>query len=407
MRLEPKLVSGQAGEIGGRSFDQGEVPRSEAEAIDMRSLLELASDSSAEARKTLVGVISDLFTQKGESLSERERALMTEILRKLISEFELAVRCELATRLAANVNVPQELILLLANDEIEVARPILLQSAVLSDDELIEIIYQRTMEHQLNIAMRRHVSQRVSKALAETDNADVVQALLANPNAQLCEATMQYLVEQSRRFDSYQEPLLERSDLTPELAKRMYWWVSAALRAHIVANFPIDPVELDDEIESVVVQLSDAGVPARDGDASGALSPDARLAEEIGRADLLSPQLLIKLMRQGESALFETLLMRASELERRQVRRVMHDPTGRALVILCRAIGFDRQAFAELYLLRCQGSDRRVRDPRDLARAVKLFGSITVADAQRVVHHWRRNPGYLDAMQQIGNASAG
>src|SRR5690606_34948701 len=130
---------------------------------------------------------------------------------------------------------------------------------------------------------------------------------------------------------------------TPELAKRMYWWVSAALRAHIVAHFPIDPIELDDEIESVVVQLSDIRAPTQAGEGNDAPSSDARLAEEIGRAELLSPQMLVKLMRQGEGALFETLLMRAAELERRQVRRVLHDPTGRALVILCRAIGFDRQ----------------------------------------------------------------
>lgn len=397
-------MSGQPGEVDGRSSEPVEHREAEETTIDLHSLLSLARDSSTEGRRNLVNVISDLFTAKGDGLTARERALMTEILRKLIGEFELAVRCELASRLAANADVPQELLMLLANDEIEVARPILLESAVLSDDGLIEIIYQRTMEHQLNIAMRRHVSRRVSQALAETENADVVQALIANPNAELSEATMAYLVEQSRRVDSYQEPLLHRQDLSPDLAQRMYWWVSAALRAHIVAHYPVDPIELDDEIESVVAELSQpGGAESR----KPPTTPDVKLAAALAEAEMISPRLMIKVVRQGELALFETLLMRAAELERRQVRRILHDPTGRTFAILCRAVGFDRQNFAELYLLRQQGSDRRVRDPRDLARKVNLFCSVAVADAQRVLRHWRRHPGYLEALEQIGEASAG
>ena len=37
---------------------------------------------------------------------------------------------------------------------------------------------------------------------------------------------MEYLVEQSKRVDTYQNPLLKRPDLEPDLAKRMYLWVS-------------------------------------------------------------------------------------------------------------------------------------------------------------------------------------
>ena len=36
-------------------------------------------------------------------------------------------------------------------------------------------------------------------------------------------ATMAYPVEKSKRIDSYQNPLLHRPDLGPDLAKRMYW----------------------------------------------------------------------------------------------------------------------------------------------------------------------------------------
>jgi uncharacterized protein (DUF2336 family) len=119
---------------------------------------------------------------------------MTDILNKLVTEFETELRQQLAERLSDSKSAPRNLVLALANDEIVVARPILLKSGVLRDPELIEIIHHRTLEHQLAIAMRTSVSEVVSDALVETGNTDVVKTLLQNPNARITEATMAYLV---------------------------------------------------------------------------------------------------------------------------------------------------------------------------------------------------------------------
>ena len=73
------------------------------------------------------------------ALSERERALMGDILRKLIGDVEKAVRRELAERLAERGDAPRSLVIALANDEFEVAHPLLLKSTVLYDVDLIEI----------------------------------------------------------------------------------------------------------------------------------------------------------------------------------------------------------------------------------------------------------------------------
>ena len=206
-------------------------------AQSVASLIKVAQDRSVQGRKSLVDRISDLFSEKGTGLSERERALMTEILNKLIHDFEMSVRRDLADRLANKPNTPGELIMVLAKDEIEVARPILLRSKVLQDPHLIEIIHNRTHEHQLAIAMRQSVSETVSAALIDTGDLDIIKALLENPTSAINQATMEYLVEESRRVDEFQEPLVQRKELSPDLAARMYGWVSAALRAHILENF--------------------------------------------------------------------------------------------------------------------------------------------------------------------------
>ena len=63
---------------------------------------------------------------------------------------------------------------------------------------------------------------------------------------------MDYLVSESKRVDAYQNPLVRRPDLPPELAERMSWWVSAALRQKITGRFSLDLGELDDAIETAV-----------------------------------------------------------------------------------------------------------------------------------------------------------
>ena len=215
-----------------------------ASGRELHFLLDLALDRSIEGRRALTNSIGDLFSgEQGTTLSERERALMADILRKLIRDCEMAVRRDLSERLAKADNPPRDLILALANDEFEVAQPILMQSLVLRDIELIQIIRHRTQQHQLAIAMRRSVSEFVSDALVETGSIDVIKTLLENQDAKISEATMAYLAEESQRVDSYQEPLINRQDLQPELAERIYFWVSAALRRHILEHFDVRLLE--------------------------------------------------------------------------------------------------------------------------------------------------------------------
>ena len=110
-----------------------------------QGLLKLARDRSIEGRTGLVQSVGDLFFNTDKVLSGRERSLMTEILRQLIHDVELSVRLALSERLAGEDGAPKDLIEILANSEIEVAYPILRDSSVLQDIDLIEIIQHRTM----------------------------------------------------------------------------------------------------------------------------------------------------------------------------------------------------------------------------------------------------------------------
>ena len=52
----------------------------------------------------------------------------------------------------------------------------------LQDLDLVEVIRNRTIEHQLAIAVREHVSERVSGALVEAGHEWVITTLLSSPH---------------------------------------------------------------------------------------------------------------------------------------------------------------------------------------------------------------------------------
>lgn len=215
---------------------------------ELKALVALSKDGSERGRQRLFENISDIFTSPENRLNERERALITDILGKLIIETEVELRKQLAERLADSSSPATELVTLLANDKIEVARPILYNSSLLAEPDLIEIIRNRSKEHLIVVAQRDDINMAVSDLLIEYGDEDVITSLIENSDADISRESMDFLVEESRRVDRFQEPLLNRNDLPADLAHRMFWWVSAALRRHILEKFDVDELLLDETI---------------------------------------------------------------------------------------------------------------------------------------------------------------
>ena len=217
--------------------------------FDADYLFSLAREKSKASRSTLAEIVTELFREQSGALTERERMLMFDILHSVVRDMELSLRKKVSEEIANRQDLPRSLAVLLGNDRFEVAFPILTKSRVLEDTDLIEIIHGRTQEHQLAVAAREGISEIVSAVLVATQSEPVIQTLLQNQDAKISTETMEYLVDQSKRVNSFQEPILRRNELPDELAKRMFMWVSAALRQFIVNSFKRDSATVDDLLE--------------------------------------------------------------------------------------------------------------------------------------------------------------
>lgn len=370
-----------------------------AEALDVRHLLMLARERSESARSHLFEVMGDLFSQQSVLLSAQERALMLDILEKLIREVSKDVRAKLAFRLANAPAVPRELAVLLANDEIDIATPILMHSPALRDVDLIEVVHNRSRQHLLAVAMRRDLSMPVSAALVETGHSDVILALLSNHEAKISEQTLAYVVEQSKVHDEFQEPLVRRQDLPKSLAVRMTRWVSAAIREAIIKRFDIDVDDIDDIVEPVMsAETADiAKAPADKGRSSA-----EELARSLRDSGRLSAAMILQTLRRGEIPLFEAMLSQANDLRLSLVQRFLYEDGGSGLAVLAKALRFSREEFSTMFLLtRRARAGTRAASAAELGRAVTYFDSIGYEQAQKVLNYWRRDPEYLAAIRSI------
>jgi len=369
--------------------------------FDAQNLMELARRKTTEGRTSLAATVADLFGEEGDVLSDRERSLMFDILHKVIVDVEMSVRKGLSERLADAEDAPRALIKLLANDAIEVACPVLTRSKVLHDQDLIEVISHRTLEHQLAVANRFSVSETVSSALVETGEISVIERLLQNKNARISQSTLGYLVDESKRYDSFREPILRRSELDPDLAKRMFLWVSAALREFILEHFEFDPSTIDELLEKTALEQIDTAT-------AGEPAGSAKLAEDLANSGKATPELLVKALGQGEVSLFVAMFSRMSGLRRNLVMRLLFESGGEGLAIASVAAGIDRGTFSTLFT-----SSRRARPQgapdvdAEIRNALALYDSTTPESATRVLRKWQRNPDYQKAIRDLKAETCG
>lgn len=364
-------------------------------SFDAEALMLLAREKSAESRNRLSQIIVDLFDNEGSVLTERQRTLMFGILQAVINDIETSVRQSVAGRLALMDDVPRDLVSRLANDEAKVAFPILSKSGLLRDSDLVEVVKLRTEEHMLAITMRQSVSEPVCDALVETGHQPVIISLLKNSNAKISETTMEYLVEQSKRVDSFQEPILNRDDLNPMLAKRMFLWVSAALRQHIVSSFNLDKATVDELLE----QVSSEEILTKSGPQKKKVQ---ELADALKDEGMVTVDMLLTALNEGEVPLFIALFSKVTKLREHLVQRLLFEQGGEGLSIACKAIGMSEEEFVRLFKLSNVAKAGTQQDIEKRLPAVSSFFQATPRKAAiDVLRLWHRGSDYLGALREL------
>ena len=93
--------------------------------------------------------MAKLFRHVVDRCDDEQIAKYDEVLCQLAEIVEAEARADVAEMLAPLSRAPGSVVIMLANDKIEVAAPLLEFSSVLSDDDLIEIVQAQSEGHPL------------------------------------------------------------------------------------------------------------------------------------------------------------------------------------------------------------------------------------------------------------------
>jgi len=315
---------------------------------DMGRLAQLAMNPQGGAsREEIYLAVASLYRIQGAGLNQRERDLMREILRRLTLDVEMAIRIALAQRLADDTTAPHDLILLLVDDRIEVARPLILNSPLLTETDVLKLIAGADIAHQEAVAARPHIGVPVTDALAGSDNESVLMALVRNVTAKISDSSYRTLVEKSRALTGLQEPLVRRPDLPPQLATSMCDWVSDALKTFIVTNYRMAPKSVETALTDAKRMVKIPAPAPKDAPAESA----QKLIDKLAASGQLKTGFLMRVLSQGQLDLFELAFSRLLEMDVTLFRAKFYDGGARNVALACRAVGIDRAVFATVFNL--------------------------------------------------------
>ncbi len=348
-------------------------------------LIALAQEASSEKRRALLRELTDHFFG-GAPHTASETDLYGTVMVQLADEMETAVRAELAARFAESPDAPAALIRRLADDDAEVAEPVLRASPVLTDADLVGVVSRRGQAHLRAVSSRAEVSETVSDAIVAHGDDETLETLLRNDGARLSRAASETAVERAKANPALHAAAVERKSLPADLLNEMYFVVEARLRHQILEQ----NARLDPELLESALAAGRARVAADDGALPADYAENLAYVEELRAAGQLTPPVLARFLRSNGRTPFLIALAQLADVDFHTARRIVERRELDALAVICKAAGLDRSIFLTYAVVLTNADD----NPMGKAAAYgRMYGELSREAAMRTLRFWRLRRG--------------
>lgn len=250
---------------------------------------------------------------------------LDELLQHLVTESSSEARGRLAARLAGSRWAPAGLVRALAEDELQVAEPVILRSPHLKDHDLLRLLAEGDLDRQIVVTRRAALSAPLVEAVLQTDEPALLTALAGNETAQISHDAMRRLVEASRQHCALRTPLARHPRLTQDLARQLEGWASAPQKALLDARFVLRPKQA---VEPAPPETA-----------------DERVIDKLEKAGQLRLGFLLEALQEGHLSLFVAALARLGGFTAAEVRIAIDSYRPELLGLACAAVGVDHQVF--------------------------------------------------------------
>lgn len=353
-----------------------------AASLTSHDVARLMSEPSPDLRAELAGkVAADL---SGSGLTTSEVKLAQDIVRVLARDVEEKVRASLALGLRHSPHLPRDVAKKLADDIEYIALPMLADSLVLTDEDLIEIVRHGSSSKQEAIAGRPNLTEGVSDALITHAEEPAIVVLMGNNTASIAEDSFNRAVTRFADSSRVKEAMVLRDKLPITVAERLITMVSKALQTHLVRTQDLAPATVADIVlsarEHAIIHLS-----------LGASDEDLRqMVTQMHRNGRLTPSLVLRALCTGDIAFFEAAMAAKSDVPLDNAQILIHERSRRGLAALYRKAAMPEALYgavqAAVDVVDETGFDGEPRDlerfrSRVISRVLTLVETVDPADA--------------------------
>ncbi|MGJ8564106.1 MAG: DUF2336 domain-containing protein [Alphaproteobacteria bacterium] len=273
-------------------------------------------------------------TVRAGSLSKEERAFAHKLLQVMVEDAASIVRRTLSITLKNSPELPREIAKKIIADIDNVAIPVLVNSPVLTDEDLIEVLRSKAASKIIAIAKRAKVSGTLVREIVRFGDSHAVAEVAANDGAIIDPAFAATMLDLYHDDDLIKEAFIARRDLPVRVMEKLIAMVSdeAALLINRRHNLPMDlSVELTTRArERATLDIVGDDMGERD---------MQLLIERLHQEGRLMPSIVIRMAGLGRMRLLKYALSALSGIRPAKAALMIHDGGPFGLKALCERAG--------------------------------------------------------------------
>lgn len=353
--------------------------RSKLTDADVRTLIKGPTDEDrAQAAHKICRCIED------SELTAEERAHAEGIIAIMAQDAALLVRRSLSVALKNSPKLPRDIANKLAQDVESIALPVILNSPVLTDGDLIEIVRSCPPSKQVAVASRATLSVAVTGAIAQFAAPSAVERALANDNAQFDESGLDSVLERFSGVSNITAAMVRRNTLPIAITEKLVSLVTGELFDHLVNNHELPPqLAIDLAMSSRERATLDIVEQA------GRQNDVRRFVQQLNLNGRLTPSLLMRGLCLGHIEFVEHAMAELAGISHQRAWLLIHDSGPLGLKAAFDRAGLPPRLFPSFraavdvfHHMEREGGvdDRKVFRQRMLERTLTLFQSIPKDD---------------------------
>jgi len=282
---------------------------------DVRALIKAPDDETrAHAAHKICRCIDEA------ELTAEERAHAESILAIMAQDAAVLVRRALAVALKNSPKLPHDIATKLAHDIESVALPVILNSPMLTDADLVEIVRTCPPSKQVAVASRETLSLSVTGAIAEYAAAPAVERALANDNAAFDVEALDHVLHRFADVSEITGAMVRRNELPVAITEKLVALVTGEMFDHLVNHHELPPqIAIDLAVgarERATLDIVEQA--ARQSDVG-------RFVQQLNLNGRLTPSLLMRGMCLGHLEFVEHAMAELAGMSHQRMWLLIHD----------------------------------------------------------------------------------